>query len=512
MLKISLKNFAKLSLKIDKLIWLFPKSFALIAGLFAKLLFCKGETFPFCAFIIVYLALDIIRKIPIRNRKKLSFLYGTLFGIGYFGSSLYWVAEAFFCVGLDKLAYPAVIFLVAYLSLYFSLTFLLTALFYRTRFELIFLFAIFWTCFEYVRGFMFTGFPWNLIAYASYDIPYFPQMADFMGAYGLSFVFVLLLGFLTYRKTFLFGILGFGAAIFYGYFKINYLKDYTHFVNKTPISIVQPSIPQEDKLNLKKFRKNIEIQLILSNLNALYKGARLIVWPEAAINAPINKKNGVLEYVSSRILYDDLFIVSGTDLSENGKIYNGLSVIGNKSRIIQTYEKRQLLPFGEFIPEILLELGLKAVAGGVNFSRGRKPRTINIPGFDQFEALICYEIAFPGEILDDRNSQWILNLTNDSWFKNSDGPSQHLRTVCFRAIEEGRPIVRCANNGISCLINCLGKVEKKLDLDVVGRIDCQMPQTIRETVYSKYKELPLFLIVTAIFLTIRLKRRRFRNV
>jgi apolipoprotein N-acyltransferase len=510
MLKINLKSCSNIKLKVDNLIWVFPKFFSLAAGALAKLLFCKGKVFPIFAFLMIYFSLTVIRKLHPRNRLKLSFWYGTFFGIGYFGSSLYWITESFFCVGLNNLAYPAVILLIVYLSLYFSLTFLFTALFYKTRIELIFLFAIFWICFEYARGVMFTGFPWNLISYSSYDISYFPQIADTVGSYGLSFIFVLLIGFLTYRKTFLFGILGFASAIFYGYCKIHYFTDYIHPQGQSFVSVIQPSISQEDKLNFKKFRNNIELQLALSDLGNLYKGKRLIIWPEAAINIPINKKNGILEYISSHIRYDDIFIISGTDrTSDNEKLYNGLTVIGNKSRTIQTYEKRHLLPFGEFIPEFLFGLGLKAITNvGIDFSKGTKSRTINIPGFSKFDALICYEIAFPGAIIDNKDSQWILNITNDSWFKNSDGPSQHLRSACFRALEEGRPILRCANNGISCVIDCNGKIKEKLDTDVVGRIDSKMPQTFRKTIYSKYKEIPIFLIILFIILGLIIRRNR----
>ncbi|MDR0744756.1 MAG: hypothetical protein LBE97_02260, partial [Holosporales bacterium] len=191
-------------------------------------MFCKGRSFPICALLMIYTSLTIIRKLPSNKKLQTVFINGLLFGIGYFGSSLYWVSESFYCVGLNKFAYPAVIFLTLYLSLYFGLTFLSAILFSRSRLELVFLFPVFWVCFEYIRGFMFTGFPWNLIGYTSYDIPYFAQIADSIGAYGVSFIFVLFISFMTYKKTFIFGILGFGITVFYGYYKINYFTDYLH--------------------------------------------------------------------------------------------------------------------------------------------------------------------------------------------------------------------------------------------------------------------------------------------
>ena len=479
MLNVNLKIFRD----FNNLIGRFPKSFSLLAGSCAKFLFCKGSTYPIFLLVVILIPLAIIGH----SRRCRAFLYGFLFGIGYFGSTLHWIAESFYCVGLSALAYPAVSVLVLYLALYFALTFLLTAFFAKSKLQRIFFFAFFFAVFEYLRGVVFTGFPWNLISYATYQIPFVPQFADTVGSYGLSFLIVLFVGFLSNKKTFLFGIGGFSVLALYGYLKINYF-DYVVPSEKFLVSIVQPSIPQEDKLNLNLFRKNLETCIALSDLNASYKGTKLIIWPEAAINVPINKPNGVLEYISSHIKYENVYIITGADfIGESKELYNGLAVIAKNGKIIHCYHKRHLLPFGEFIPNFLLNFGLNGIASGnVNYSKGNLSRTLKIPGISKFESLICFEIAFSKQIVDDKSSEWILNITNDSWFKNSDGPSQHLTTACFRAIEEGRPIIRCANNGISCVIDCNGKVLQKLWTNKVGRIETTMPRKYRNTVYSAF--------------------------
>ncbi|MDR0630853.1 MAG: apolipoprotein N-acyltransferase, partial [Holosporales bacterium] len=182
----------------------------------------------------------------------------------------------------------------------------------------------------------------------------------------------------------------------------------------------------------------------------------------------------------------------------NGEeITNSIISIGDEIKLFQRYDKRHLLPFGEFIPEFFRKFGWYGLASGlVNFKTGNKTRTFKVSNTAQFDAAICYEIAFPGKIMDSHNSAWILNITNDSWFKDTDGPSQHLRITCFRAIEEGRAIARCANNGISAIIDCHGRIIKKLDTDKIGIIKYKMPLKYHETIYARYGNwIILFLII-----------------
>ncbi len=237
---------------------------------------------------------------------------------------------------------------------------------------------------------------------------------------------------------------------------------------------------------------------MLSKERGIYGGKKLIIWPEAAINMPTASQSDVLKYIGSSIKTNGSYIVTGCDrFDEDRNLYNSIYVFGKDANVIQAYDKRHLLPFGEFIPEFLLNLGLKKLtAGMINFSNGKLSRTINIDGFAPFDAVICYEIAFPGEIVDNNESTWILNITNDSWFKNSDGPTQHLKIASFRAIEEGKSIVRCANNGISCIIDCNGRVHDALQTDEIGKIDSQMPGKRQNTVFSKYKNSTIFVLIT----------------
>ena len=466
----------------------FPKITVFLSGGLAKFCFCKGLTVPFLFFPMIYVLLLNIQR-PITNQYiKSSFVLGYCFGLGYFGSTLYWVAESFKCVGLGNYGYVAVMFLVAYLAVYTGLVTMLTKIFSKTKVDLLLIFSFFWVFMEYLRGIVFTGFPWNLAGYVTYDIPYFAQIADIFGIYGVSLIFILIISLLTYKKTIISAVWILVITLLYGYYKVEIYDGYINPKDRNLVTVIQPSIPQEQKMDMRFLKDNIDKYIDISNTEEIYKGKKLVIWPEAAINIPINNHQKILEYIGAGINHSDTFIVTGADRRGNGReLYNGLSVINKQSEIIQSYDKRHLLPFGEFIPEFLLNIGLrKVIPGTLNFSSGLEKRTIKIEGFEQFDAVICYEIAFPGEIVDDKESKWILNITNDSWFKDSDGPTQHLKIACFRAIEEGRAIARCANNGISCIINCNGQITKELKTDEVGKINSIMPQKYCDTFFSKY--------------------------
>lgn len=481
-----------------------------MAGLLAKFCFCKGRTFPIIALCMFYVLIYVLDELPHNHKSstlKRAFYIGFLFGLSFFGSTLYWIAESFKCVGFGNYGFIAVFVLVVYLSLYTGMTCYLTKQFMRNRITFIIFFSIFWTICEYLRGWIFTGFPWNLVGYIAYDIPYFAQIADIIGAYGVSFLFILSICLITYKKTMIYGGCTLLVPILYGVYKIELYDGYITPDHPDDIVIVQPSIAQKDKMNRSKSAENLELHSGLSKLDAA--GKRLIIWPEAGINGFANDQ----VEISNAIKQDNVFILTGTDRMETDlRLFNSLKVIGKGVILPQTYDKRHLLPFGEFIPEFLLDLGLrKVIPGVINYLPGTQGRTIKLDGFNQFDVVICYEAVFPGEVVDDPDSQWILNITNDAWFGNSDGPSQHLKSVCFRAIEEGKAIARGANNGISCVIDCHGKVRAKLDTNIVGRLETRMPMKYHQTFFSTCKNSTILVILLLTFLLTLKRKRRWRS-
>ncbi len=507
MLYQNIKNVSKIKDLTSYAFIMFPKTFAFFLGCLMKFCFCKGTTYPILL-IPIFISLLLILQ---QALKKQSFCIGFSFGIGYFASTSYWIAESFKCVEFGNYGYLAVAFLVLYLSIYPGIACYLTKKFATTRINFILFFAVFWTICEILRGIVFTGFPWNLIGYATYDIPYFSQIADIFGIHGVSFIFILIIGLLSFKKTIIYALCILFFVISYGYYKVNLYNGYIIPEANTDITIVQPSISQEDKLLIEKFKQNIDIHLKLSDFqNRLYIGPRLVIWPEAAINTPITSKSDLLKYITTAIKGKDTYIISGCDrFDKDMKLYNSLAVLGENGEIKQIYDKKHLLPFGEFIPECLLKLGLKKVTSGlINFSEGKLKRTITLKNISPFDCVICYEIAFPGEIIDTPESKWILNITNDSWFKDSDGPTQHLKIACFRAIEEGKMIIRCANNGISAVIDCNGRLVKILNTNEINRIDYKVPGKYQLTVFAVYKNASVILILISLLLYLYFTRKR----
>ena len=195
------------------------------------------------------------------------------------------------------------------------------------------------------------------------------------------------------------------------------------------------------------------------------------------------------------------------------RVYNSLIAFGSDGWPIKIYDKIHLVPFGEYLPlgAWLDEIGLSPLTrrhGGL--TPGRAPRQLlTLPGFATLAPLICYEIIFPGAIIQgDTRPKYLLNVTNDGWFGNTTGPRQHLHQARVRAVEEGLPLLRAANNGISAVIDARGRVLHRLDLDVVGVIDARVPPPGAPTVYGRFGDLGFVLMLLA-GMTVIFGRRLF---
>ncbi|MBV8095190.1 MAG: apolipoprotein N-acyltransferase, partial [Acetobacteraceae bacterium] len=178
------------------------------------------------------------------------------------------------------------------------------------------------------------------------------------------------------------------------------------------------------------------------------------------------------------------------------QIWNSTEAVDAKGDIVARYDKAHLVPFGEYIPLRELLPFRKITAGGIDFSAGPGPRTITLPGIPPFSPLICYEAIFPGAVVDEENRPaWLLNLTNDAWYGRTAGPFQHLASARTRTVEEGLPMVRVANNGISAVIDSVGRVRTRIDLDMIGYLDVNLPSPGNRTFYSRAGDWTLLALV-----------------
>jgi len=429
-----------------------------------------------------------------------SFRLGYVFGFGFFISGLYWIAAALF-VDIARfwwLVPVAAAGLPAAFALYVGAALLVTNL-AVTHLRLpgtarIFAFAVVWTAAEWVRGHAFTGLPWNLIGYAwSGGFPgaiLMLQSVAWIGIYGLSFVTVLaaslpaLLGTTSLVPLSLSRRLG--PAIAAGLLilvpsLLGAIRLATSPTVETGnlLRIVQPSIPQTMKWEPAAAQRNFRLLRDLSGAPAPRKLAA-VVWPEAATPFLLGRDAYHRGEIAA-LVPDRGYVITGAvranpPPSAVAQIWNSLEVVDGNGEIVASYDKAHLVPFGEYMPLRELLPLQKITPGSLDYTAGIGPTTIELPGLPPFAPLICYEVIFPGAIVDEQNRPaWMLNVTNDAWYGRSSGPYQHFAIARTRAVEEGLPLVRVANNGISGIIDGVGRVVARIDLDTIGYADLPLP-------------------------------------
>ncbi|HEV2303658.1 MAG TPA: apolipoprotein N-acyltransferase, partial [Stellaceae bacterium] len=259
----------------------------------------------------------------------------------------------------------------------------------------------------------------------------------------------------------------------------------------TRLRLVQPSIPQTLKWDPARTAANFRRLLALSAAPARHPLAA-ILWPEAAVTFPLDRDAAARQAIAA-VVPKGGYVLTGA-LRGNPpptplrKFWNSIEAIDGAGDIVATYDKAHLVPFGEYVPlRGILPLALeKITAGSVDLSAGHGPRTIALAGLPPFAPFICYEAIFPGAIVDeDHRPAWLFNVTNDAWYGRTSGPYQHFAIARTRAIEEGLPLVRVANNGISGVVDAVGRIVTHIDLDNVGYADVTLPAADAPTLYAR---------------------------
>jgi apolipoprotein N-acyltransferase len=472
----------------------------------------------FVAFPILVWLLDAVHR---EQRNRLSsagqaFAIGWAFGFGFFVVSLYWIGAAFL---VDAKTYGwmmpiAVAALPAGMALYWAGATALASLAWTAGIARILLLSALLAVAEWLRGHLFTGFPWNALGYATEAFDGLAQIAAYVGIWGLTFLVILWSALPAVwgdeprrwarpaASCILLTALLLAAA---GTMRL-------HGSDPAPsgfrLRIVQPNVPQSDK-----WRSDNALQ-ILEELIALSKSGEganspppaIIIWPESSVPFLIDEEPRALALIaqalddSSHLLMGSLRRSVSTDEAHQSA-FNSLFAINGRGSVNAVYDKHHLVPYGEYLPLApwLEPLGLRRlVTVPGSFEPGRGPRTLAISPLPPFSPLICYEVIFPGEVADaHRRPDWLLNITNDGWFGITTGPHQHLSQARFRAIEEGLPLVRAANTGISAVIDAHGRVRNSLPLGRKGIIDGLLPPALAATPYVRLRDLPFLLLVLA---------------
>jgi apolipoprotein N-acyltransferase len=269
----------------------------------------------------------------------------------------------------------------------------------------------------------------------------------------------------------------------------------TAFVDKVRLRLVQPNVPQELKYVRALVPKNWATLIDLSEQPSAVQPT-IIVWPEAAPPVLLQRAADALDQIAILTNRNKVLITGNQRLSvgPSGErhFFNSLYVFGHGGELRETYDKFHLVPFGEFLPlePLLKGLGITKLVGiPGSFSAGDGPHTIRVPDAPDAGPLICYEILFPGAVVADPRPGWLVNVTDDSWFGPYAGPRQHLLAARVRAIEEGLPVARAANTGISAVIDPNGRIIAMLDLDRAGIVDAGLPRALSPTPYAHFGDL-----------------------
>jgi len=465
---------------------------------------------PFNYFIINFLTftlfyLFLIKRIDQHKNISLFFFYGWLFGFGYFISSLYWISISLTYDENFKFLIPlAVILIPAFLALFYGLiTFFFLILKPKKIISSFLIFSLIFGVVEFIRGKILTGFPWNLIIYSLSQQKEFLGITSIIGTYGLNLFCISLF---TSPAIMLLGdtkkILGFfiffliTVIFFYSYGHYNKEKFYgsNSKIYEYKLRIIGSNISLDRFYQKTDPFSVIEDLIILSNPSESEK--TIFIWPEGILPNDEPEKFVKIKSLIEKNFSENHFLIIGTNKKstdgEFEKYFNSLFIYNNKFELIDSYDKINLVPFGEFLPfeNILKAFGFKSLTNNYqSFSKGevREVIEINQQNFSlKFLPLICYEIIYSGKLFDKSNYDLIINISEDGWFGKSIGPKQHFDHSILRAIESGKYIIRSSNNGIAAIVNPLGIIEKSVDFGESGYVELNEIKIVQPTIFSKY--------------------------
>lgn len=449
-----------------------------------------------------------------------AFWMGWLAGFGYFAVGCWWVAEAFLVNPAQAWMAPfAASLLPAGIGLFWGMA---TALYRRVAppgLGRVVVFAALFALFEWLRGHVLTGFPWNPAGASWAAGSAGSQFAAIAGVYGLGFLTVAAastLGALFMpgpRKSR--GGIALAGAIVFGVLLIGgaqRLADAEVRPTRTLVRIVQADVQQESKWTPEAYRSIVDRYVNLTGR----QGAALpdvIVWPEGALPASFNDvfaPGSPDGEAIARAVRPGQTLLAGLARAEppgegSPRYYNSLVALTDQGetglRVTAVYDKHRLVPFGEYLPlgSLMGALGVRSLVHmPADFSPGPRPAPISPPGLPAVQPLICYESLYPGFTAGSAGRpDWIVNVSNDAWFGATSGPQQHLNLASYRAIETGLPVVRATPTGVSAMIDPWGRIvgDQRLDSGESGVIDAYLPQPSGITPYGRFGDLLFWLMV-----------------
>ena len=468
----------------------------------------------------------MINKKKETSSNKTFFKYGWYFGFGYFLFSLYWIVISLTFDQSFKFLIPVAIILIpAFLGIFYGLiTYLFSILYSKNVVSSFFIFSVLFGTIEFIRGSILTGFPWNLIAFSFSDSIYFIQILSIIGTYSFNLICIslftvpaMLILRNSRKESIVFTLFIFVSIAFltFGKIKNDNFDSLENIKNSFTIRAISPNISL-DKFYSKQDELKIIIELI--NLSAPTKiKPTIFLWPEGIIpDSYLRDMSLYKDLFLDNFGNDDLIIIGLSSLEKkNGEdlFFNTMAVFNNELNLIQRYNKVNLVPFGEFTPfeSVLSLIGLKTITNNYqSFSSGNSRMPLDIKN-DKINLrllpLICYEIIYSGKLSKNKDFDYIINISEDGWFGSSIGPKQHFSHSIFRAIENGKYIIRSANNGITAVINPIGVVEQEVKFGSTGYVELSESKLIKMTPFMLYgNKIFLMLILVYIFLIFSFNR------
>lgn len=481
-------------------------------------------SFPLLVWLIDGAAVDPARSLP--RRLLPVFATGWLFGFGYFVAGLWWLGAAMLVDAAEFAVFIplAVLGLPAILSIYYGLAAVLARLLWSDSAWRIFALAAAFGLVEYLRGFLFTGFPWNEIGVMAAPVPLLMQTAGLVGVHGLTLLAIVVFSapaVLIDRRGRA-ATLAVAAALLVFHLGFGAWQLGTHptaFVEGVNVRVVQPNIDQslkwEDSQAETIFDRHIRLTETRAEPDAITGAAArpapgtaaaapsgvaatrtLVIWPESAFPFLLTERPDAIARIADTLLPGETLIAGAARLEGNGdissRVYNSVYVIDDNGEIIDARDKVHLVPFGEYLPfQTFFEgLGVSQLAdmpGG--FSAGTVRSRVPLEGAPSFLPLVCYEIIFPGEIdagSPDSRPGFLVNDTNDAWYGATPGPYQHLRLAELTSVALGLPLVRSANTGISVVNDAYGRQIGGLALGATGTVEVALPQAAAPTPYARF--------------------------
>lgn len=457
---------------------------------------------------LIFLTLPIVLWLMDGTRRAMgAFGLGWSVGVGFFGAGLFWIVEPFMVEPevFGWLAPVALIGMAGGMALFWGAAFAAAHRFWHPGWSRAILLAAVWSLIEFARGHVLTGFPWALQAYAWIDTP-IAQVLALTGPYGLTFLTLcagLVLGLARPPAIVAAGLL---VAAGWGFGAWRLSAPAPVRADPVQVRIVQPNMPQNEKWLPGREQAFFRRHLALSAAPA-DPMPDVTIWSETAV-AFVLDNDPAAQAAAAASVGPDGHLLLGIRRAESRAggwaWFNALAALGPDGAVSAVYDKVRLVPFGEYIPlkGLTARLGIPALTtltrGG--FTPGPGPRVVSAPGVPPFLPLICYEAIFP-EAARARGErpQWLIQVTNDAWFGEISGPYQHLAQARARAIEQGLPLARAANTGISAMVGPRGEIVAELGLGEQGYLDAPLPGTLPKTTYARIGDGPSVLLMVSIF-------------